>query len=111
MFARMMRLASLSWRPARTPLSLVLAAAAVTVLLAAPELGGTLPGPLPLFPPDNWWNADVSAAPVDGRSAAFITFINNGGARSLHACRRILEDQARRRVSAHTLRGREEDVG
>ena len=42
------------------------------------------PGPLPLFPPDNWWNVDVSGAPVDGGSAAFITFINNGGQRRLH---------------------------
>lgn len=37
--------------------------------------GGALPGPLPLFPADNWWNTDVSAAPVDPSSDAFITFI------------------------------------
>ena len=34
-----------------------------------PVQGGALPGPLPLFPPDNWWNVDVSGAPVDGGSA------------------------------------------
>ena len=28
-----------------------------------PVLGGALPGPLPLFPADNWWNTDISAAP------------------------------------------------
>src|SRR5215475_12130687 len=46
--------------------------------------GGALPGPLPLFPPDNWWNLDISGAPVDPNSASFITFINNGGTRRLH---------------------------
>jgi hypothetical protein len=33
------------------------------------------PLPLPLFPPDNWWNQDISQAPVDPRSSEFITFI------------------------------------
>jgi hypothetical protein len=54
------------------------------VILAAPQANGPLPGPLPLFPADNWWNADISAAPVDSRSASFIAFINNGGTRRLH---------------------------
>ena len=49
-----------------------------------PIQGGALPGPLPLFPPDNWWNLDISGAPVDPNSAAFISFINNGGTRRLH---------------------------
>ena len=40
-----------------------------------PVLGGALPGPLPLFPPDNWWNTDVSVAPLDLGSAAYIAFI------------------------------------
>jgi hypothetical protein len=44
--------------------------------------GGPLPGPLPLFPPNNWWNLDVSAAPVDPGSDAFITWI--GAAKGLH---------------------------
>ena len=47
-------------------------------------LGGLLPGPLPLFPRDNWWNLDISAAPVDPASASYIAFINNGSTRSLH---------------------------
>jgi hypothetical protein len=46
--------------------------------------GGAIPGPLPLFPADNWWNADISGAPLDGASAAYISFINNGGARQMH---------------------------
>ena len=54
------------------------------VLVAAATLGGPLPGPLPLFPSDNWWNLDVSTAPVDPNSTAYITFINNGSLRRLH---------------------------
>ena len=49
-----------------------------------PVEGATPPAPLPLFPSDNWWNADISAAPVDGASAGYIAFINNGGTRRLH---------------------------
>ena len=55
---------------------------AVAVLTAASELGGTLPGPLPLFPADNWWNLDISAAPVDPSSPSYIAFI--GASRTLH---------------------------
>ncbi|HTQ80556.1 MAG TPA: hypothetical protein VMM92_11205, partial [Thermoanaerobaculia bacterium] len=36
----------------------------------------------PLFPPDNWWNVDVSTAPVDTNSTNFINFI--GGNVHLH---------------------------
>lgn len=48
------------------------------------EIGGALPGPLPLFPSNNWWNLDVSQAPLDPNSPAFINFIQNGGRRRLH---------------------------
>ncbi|MFO1341142.1 MAG: hypothetical protein U1F53_23455 [Burkholderiaceae bacterium] len=51
---------------------------------AVPVEGAPPPSPLPMFPPDNWWNTDISAAPVDGNSANFIAFINNGGTRRLH---------------------------
>jgi hypothetical protein len=44
--------------------------------------GGEVPGPLPVFPPDNWWNQDISAAPVDPGSAQFINGIGVG--RGLH---------------------------
>jgi hypothetical protein len=57
---------------------------AVTATGLGPMPGGALPGPLPLFPTDNWWNVDISGAPVDPNSAAFISFINNGGTRRLH---------------------------
>src|SRR6266508_6688432 len=46
--------------------------------------GGALPQPLPLFPADNWWNLDISSWPVDGNSASYVDFINNGGTRRLH---------------------------
>jgi hypothetical protein len=42
------------------------------------------PPPLPVFPADNWWNTDISSAPVDPASGNFIAFINNGGTRRLH---------------------------
>src|SRR4051794_41144694 len=58
----------------------VLAGAAV--LVAASIQGGALPGPLPLFPADNWWNVDISNAPVDAASANYISFI--GATRALH---------------------------
>src|SRR4051812_16327655 len=60
------------------------ALSALVELYAATTLNGPLPGPLPLFPADNWWNADVSSAPLDSSSASFISFINNGGTRRLH---------------------------
>jgi hypothetical protein len=74
----------------------IIALATIALLVAAPPEvsaqcaaglpaeGAAVPGPLPVFPPDNWWNADISAAPVDPGSAQYIAFINNGGARRLH---------------------------
>jgi hypothetical protein len=41
-----------------------------------------MPQPLPLFPADNWWNVDVSQAPLDPNSGNFISFI--GTTRRLH---------------------------
>jgi hypothetical protein len=53
-----------------------------SALAQGPELRGPLPQPLPLFPADNWWNLDVSAAPVDSNNTGFISFIGN--TRRLH---------------------------
>jgi hypothetical protein len=39
-------------------------------------------GGRPLFPADNWWNEDISNAPVDPQSSAFINFI--GSTRTSH---------------------------
>lgn len=42
---------------------------------AAATQGGAIPVPLPLFPANNWWNTDISNAPLDSNSANFINFI------------------------------------
>lgn len=47
---------------------------------AQPVRNGALPSPL--FPADNWWNADVSAAPRDPSEAALLAFI--GASKGLH---------------------------
>jgi hypothetical protein len=53
--------------------SLLAGAVAVSLVsLAHAQPGGPLP---PLFPADNWWNVDVSSAPVDPRSDDFLDFI------------------------------------
>jgi hypothetical protein len=66
------------------PLSVLLLAVVLQAQSVPPQRNGALPGPLPLFPSDNWWNQDISTAPVDARSAQFIAFINNGSTRRLH---------------------------
>ena len=66
------------WRNARALGSMRMVWIGVVTLVAAalatmpaeaadlgPVQGGALPGPLPLLPPDNWWNVDISGAPVD----------------------------------------------
>src|SRR5262245_47816227 len=60
----------------------VLSVALAGVLSAASSVGGALPAPLPLFPADNWWNLDISSAPVDPASASYIAFI--GPTRGMH---------------------------
>ena len=78
----------------RSKLAHILLAIALA-LFAAPAALGQCPAsvpvegaaptvPLPLFPSDNWWNLDISSAPVDTNSANYIAFINNGGTRHLH---------------------------
>lgn len=56
-----------------------------------PTPGNQSPGPVvltddlggrQLFPADNWWNQDISRAPVDAQSDAFIAFI--GRSRTAH---------------------------
>jgi hypothetical protein len=46
-------------------------------VLLADDFGGRLP-----FPSDNWWNVDISNAPVDPQSSAYIDFI--GRTRTSH---------------------------
>jgi hypothetical protein len=70
--------------PSLFVLTAVAVVALVIEVVAAATLGGALPTPLPLFPADNWWNVDISDAPVDPASSSYINFINNGGTRKLH---------------------------
>jgi hypothetical protein len=60
--------------------SLAVASAAIA---QAPQPPVAMPSPLPILPPDNWWNVDISGAPVDPGSAGFITHIGGSG-RSVH---------------------------
>jgi hypothetical protein len=68
-------------------------AASVVVLQAAapPVLNESLVGRR-VFPSVNWWNADVTSAPVDGRSAAFIDFISGRTATNRTPIRRLHPD-------------------
>lgn len=40
------------------------------------------PAACPVFPADNWWNTDISSAPVDAKSATYVATI--GASTSLH---------------------------
>ena len=66
--------------PVRSRIVVVVLTLAAALAVPSPgfaqaQRNGTLPAPLPLFPADNWWNVDVSAAPVDTNSVNFINFI------------------------------------
>jgi hypothetical protein len=68
-------------RALRLP-AVIVAVVALGAAAAAATLNGVLPAPLPLFPRTNWWNLDISQAPIDPSSASFISFI--GTTRRLH---------------------------
>jgi hypothetical protein len=58
------------------------AACAAAPAAAQVVQGGAMPE-VPLFPPDNWWNADISQAPVDAASTtSFVAWI--GASHGLH---------------------------
>ena len=66
------------------PVAATLASVVVVVVLSAaapPVLIEPLTG-RQVFPATNWWNQDVSAAPVDASSAQFVSWI--GATRQLH---------------------------
>jgi hypothetical protein len=73
------------------PLVAVLLAVAGTAVLSAATV---LLEPLsrPVFPSHNWWNLDVSAAPVDARSGALISWISGRTASNPSAVRRLHPD-------------------
>jgi hypothetical protein len=63
-------------------LGTILGALGAITVAASSMLNGAIPGPLPLFPRDNWWNLDISTAPLDPLSANYISFI--GPTRTMH---------------------------
>jgi hypothetical protein len=67
--------------------------AAATLVSAAlpPVLAGSLDGRL-VFPRSNWWNVDISRAPVDAGSAAYINFISGRVGSNTTATRRTHPD-------------------
>jgi hypothetical protein len=67
-----------------TGFALGFALTAAVAFAQAPQPPAPLPTPLPLFPPDNWWNVDVSGAPLDPNSSNFIGFIDNGKVVPVH---------------------------
>ena len=72
----------MSVRPVALALALTTAVAALVAAAGAPpELGGPLGG-RQVFPVSNWWNQDISGAPPDPQSAAYISFI--GPTQQLH---------------------------
>ena len=58
---------------------------------AVPDLGGSLAGRRP-FPADNWWNQDISAAPLDPNSSAYIDFVSGRTPSNPTATRRLHPD-------------------
>src|SRR5574338_1608296 len=62
----------------RPALSIFVVSIATGVVLQAalpPAVAGALPAQY-VFSPDNWWNQDISGAPVDQNSAAYIAFVS-----------------------------------
>jgi hypothetical protein len=78
--------------PVRTLASAAALVLGGTLLLAAPaELTGSLVG-RQVFPRSNWWNVDVSRAPLDPGSASFINFISGRTASTPTATRSVHPD-------------------
>ena len=77
----------------RSALSVVVAGAACVVLGAAapPVLLEPLAG-RQVFPVSNWWNQDISMAPVDARSTQLIDWISGRTATNTTAVRRLHPD-------------------
>jgi len=68
-----------------------MATGTLAVAAAPPVIDGPLAG-RQVFPTSNWWNIDVSAAPLDSNSAAFINFISGRTPSNPTATRRVHPD-------------------
>ncbi len=76
----------------RTPLTAIAFVCTIAVVhAAAPVLNEPLVG-RQVFPLSNWWNLDVTSAPVDSRSAALIDFISGRSPSNTTAVRRLHPD-------------------
>ena len=77
----------------RTSIAAASFVCSVVVLQAAapPVVNESLAG-RQVFPGSNWWNADITAAPIDPRSAALIGFISGRTATNTTAVRRLHPD-------------------
>jgi len=76
----------------RTPLTVVAIVCTIAVVhAAAPVLNEPLVG-RQVFPAANWWNLDVTNAPVDSRSAALVDFISGRTPTNTTAVRHLHPD-------------------
>jgi hypothetical protein len=78
-------------RTAAIAAALVTATVGLVSAALPPALGGPLNG-LQVFPRSNWWNADISQAPLDPNSAAYINFVSGRTAANPTATRRVHPD-------------------
>jgi hypothetical protein len=78
-------------RTASLALRLFIATGVLVSGAVAPAPGGTLAGGQ-VFPRSNWWNLDISRAPLDPASAAYITFVSGRNASNPTATRRVHPD-------------------
>lgn len=79
----------------RTHSWLIAAASAAAVMVVSAAAPPLLLEPLTgrqVFPVTNWWNLDISAAPVDPRSASLINWISGRTATNTSAVRRLHPD-------------------
>jgi hypothetical protein len=71
---------------------LVASLLAVATLAAAPPVVNAPLDDIQVFPDDNWWNLDITAVPVDPRSAQLIYWISGRSSTNPTATRRLHPD-------------------
>jgi hypothetical protein len=80
-----------SVRPGLLATALIAATVGLVSAAMPPALTGSLGG-RQVFPQSNWWNLDISTAPVDAGSAAFINFVSGRVGTNTTATRRLHPD-------------------
>jgi hypothetical protein len=83
-----------SGRTALLTSALLTATVALVSAALPPALAGSLGG-RQLFPNTNWWNLDISRAPLDPNSAAYINFVSGRVGSNTTATRRVHPDFGR----------------